>query len=66
MISSNPLSRIENSEYKDLAGVRKSVENFVDENWGIDEKPPETKVYTKVSNTLPRVALLGPKHKDKW
>lgn len=64
LVEANPFSRIVTSKYKNLAGVREEVEKYVDEKWGLDEKPSE-KPQKRAPNSLPRVALLGPKKKSK-
>lgn len=63
-MKNNPFSRLTNSKYKDLSGVRKEVEKYVDDVWGLDEKP-ENKPQRRPINSLPRVAMIGPKKKQK-
>lgn len=65
MLESNPLSRIEKSEFKKLSGVKRWVERYVEDKWGIDEHP-EFKPVPRAAQSLPRVALLKPKHMDDW
>lgn len=60
----NPLSRLPKSQFKNLEGVQKSVEKYVDETWGLDKKP-EPQDDKRPAHSLPRVALLGPKKKAK-
>lgn len=64
LIEANPQPRLTKSEYKNLAGVRKAVEKYVDDTWGLDEQP-ESKTEKRVWQSLPRVAMMGPKNKAK-
>ena len=64
LYDANPLSRLPRSQYKNLDGVKKAMEKYVDDTWGLDEKP-EPKDDKRPANSLPRVALLGPKKKAK-
>ncbi|CAI2359128.1 unnamed protein product [Moneuplotes crassus] len=64
LISKNPFSRIPASKYKDLEGIREEVANFVDETWGLDEKPPRS-FKKKTAKPLPRVAMLSSKKQTK-
>lgn len=64
LINKNPVSRLPSSKYKDVSGVRKEIEKYVDDVWGLDEKP-ENKPQRRPVNSLPRVAMIGPKKKTK-
>lgn len=64
LIDANPLSRLPRSEYRNLEGVRKAVEKYVDDTWGLDEQPKVT-ADKQVNKSLPRVAMLGPKVMNK-
>lgn len=64
LIDKNPTSRLVKSEYKNTEGVRKSIEKYVEETWGLEDKP-EPVADKKISYSLPRVALLGPKVQNK-
>lgn len=65
LTDTNPLSRLPNSEFKNLQGVRKAIEKHVDQIWGLDEQPPEIKEEKKPVHSIPRVALIGPKRITK-
>ena len=47
-----------------MEGVRKAVEKYVDDTWGLDEQPKVT-TDKQVNKSLPRVAMLGPKVMNK-
>lgn len=64
LIDANPLSRLPRSEYRNLEGVRKAVEKYVDDTWGLDEQPKATHD-KQINNSLPRVAMIGPKVMNK-
>lgn len=64
LIDKNPTSRLSKSEFKNTDGVRKFIEKYVEENWGLEDKPEVTNE-KKISYSLPRVALLGPKVQNK-
>ena len=64
LIDKNPISRLTKSEFKNIEGVRKHIEKYVTDTWGLEEKltsPPEKRPW----HSLPRVALLGPKVQNK-